>query len=36
MVLFQNKTSLVLVALTIAVIVGPTLKKRFIDSRKKD
>ncbi|MCI5110574.1 MAG: tripartite tricarboxylate transporter permease [Marivita sp.] len=34
MVLFQNTTSLVLVALTIAVIVGPTLKKRYIDSRK--
>jgi len=35
MILFQNTTSLVLVALTVAVIVGPTLKKRFIDSRKK-
>lgn len=34
MVLFQNNTSLILVALTIAVIVGPTLKRRFIDSRK--
>ena len=34
MVLFQNTTSLILVALTIAVIVGPTLKKRYIDSRK--
>jgi putative tricarboxylic transport membrane protein len=33
MVLFQNTTSLILVALTVAVIVGPTLKKRFIDSR---
>jgi putative tricarboxylic transport membrane protein len=31
---FQNTTSLVLVALTVAVVVGPTLKKRFIDSRK--
>ncbi|GHE05889.1 membrane protein [Defluviimonas sp. 20V17] len=35
MVLFQNTTSLILVALTIAVIVGPTLKKRFVDGRKK-
>ncbi|PZX10989.1 putative tricarboxylic transport membrane protein [Palleronia aestuarii] len=35
MVLFQNTTSLILVALTVAVVVGPTLKKRFIDSRKK-
>lgn len=35
MILFQNTTSLILVALTVAVIVGPTLKKRFIDSRKK-
>ncbi|WP_121632325.1 tripartite tricarboxylate transporter permease [Tropicibacter alexandrii] len=34
MILFQNTTSLILVALTIAVIVGPTLKKRYIDSRK--
>lgn len=34
MVLFQNTTSLILVALTVAVIVGPSLKKRFIDSRK--
>ncbi len=34
MILFQNTTSLILVALTVAVIVGPTLKKRFIDSRK--
>ncbi|MFZ5963670.1 tripartite tricarboxylate transporter permease [Thalassococcus sp. BH17M4-6] len=34
MVLFQNTTSLILVALTVAVIVGPTLKKRFVDSRK--
>lgn len=33
-ILFQNTTSLILVALTVAVIVGPTLKKRFIDSRK--
>lgn len=31
MVLFQNVTSLILVALTIAVIVGPTLKKRIIN-----
>ncbi|NIY81009.1 C4-dicarboxylate ABC transporter permease [Celeribacter sp. HF31] len=35
MILFQNTTSLILVALTIAVVVGPTLKKRYIDSRKK-
>ena len=34
MVLFQNTTSLILVALTVAVVVGPTLKKRFIDRRK--
>ena len=34
MILVQNKTSLVLVVLTIAVIIGPTLKKRFINSRK--
>ncbi|PJE26866.1 putative tricarboxylic transport membrane protein [Pseudooceanicola antarcticus] len=36
MVLFQNTTSLILVALTVAVIIGPSLKKRFIDSRKAD
>ena len=35
MILLQNTTSLVLVALTVAVVVGPTLKKRYIDSRKK-
>lgn len=35
LVLFKNTTSLILVALTIAVIVGPSLKRRFIDSRKK-
>ena len=34
MILLQNTTSLVLVALTVAVVVGPTLKKRFIDRRK--
>ena len=34
MILFQNTTSLILVALTIAVIIGPTLKKRFSNSRK--
>jgi putative tricarboxylic transport membrane protein len=34
MILFQNATSLILVVLTIAVIIGPTLKKRFINSRK--
>lgn len=34
MVLFQNTTSLILVALTVAVIIGPILKRRFIDARK--
>ena len=34
MILFQNTTSLILVVLTVAVIIGPTLKKRFIDSSK--
>ncbi|WP_417211155.1 tripartite tricarboxylate transporter permease [Antarctobacter sp.] len=34
MVLFQNTTSLILVAMTIAVVVGPTLKKRYFDNRK--
>jgi len=34
MILFQNTTSLILVVLTIAVVIGPTLKKRFINSRK--
>ncbi len=34
MVLFQNTTSLILVALTIAVIIGPSLKRRYIDARK--
>ena len=34
MILFQNTTSLILVVPTVAVIIGPTLKKRFIDSRK--
>ncbi|MBY6091843.1 tripartite tricarboxylate transporter permease [Maritimibacter alkaliphilus] len=33
-VLFRNTTSLVLVALTIAVIVGPGLKQRILDARK--
>ena len=32
-VLFQNVTSLVLVALTVAVIVGPTLKRRIVAAR---
>ena len=36
MILFQNTTSLILVALTIAVIIGPTLKKRFSNSRKTE
>ncbi|WP_226562488.1 tripartite tricarboxylate transporter permease [Salipiger thiooxidans] len=35
MVLFQNTTSLILVALTLAVVVGPTLKKRLTDRRKR-
>ena len=34
-VLFQNTTSLILVALTVAVIVGPIVKRRMIDRRKK-
>ena len=33
-ILFANKTSLVLVALTVAVVFGPSLKRRFLDSRK--
>ncbi|MEZ5847512.1 MAG: tripartite tricarboxylate transporter permease [Geminicoccaceae bacterium] len=33
-VLFANTTSLVLVALTVAVVVGPIIKRRFVDSRK--
>ena len=28
-VLFQNTTSLVLIAMTLAVVIGPTLKRRF-------
>ena len=36
LVLFQNTTSLILVALTVAVIVGPSLKKRLIDKKKVD
>ncbi|MCA0851152.1 tripartite tricarboxylate transporter permease [Salipiger thiooxidans] len=35
MVLFQNTTGLILVALTVAVVVGPTLKKRLTDRRKR-
>jgi len=34
-VLFQNTTSLILVALTVAVIVGPIVKRRMIDRRKQ-
>lgn len=34
LVLLQNTTSLVLVALTIAVIIGPTIKQRLTASRK--
>ena len=33
-ILFQNTTSLVLVALTVAVVIGPMLKKRYYDMRK--
>ena len=32
-VLVANTTSLVLVALTIAVVIGPLLKRRFFDNR---
>lgn len=35
MILFQNTTSLVLVALTVAVIIGPSIKKRYADRRKR-
>lgn len=34
LVLLQNTTSLVLVALTVAVIIGPTIKQRLTASRK--
>ncbi|EAU47640.1 tripartite tricarboxylate transporter permease [Salipiger bermudensis] len=34
-VLFQNTTSLILVALTVAVIVGPIVKRRILDRRKQ-
>lgn len=34
--LFANTTSQVLVALTLAVIVGPMLKRRFVDNRKAE
>ncbi|PRY86080.1 tripartite tricarboxylate transporter permease [Donghicola tyrosinivorans] len=34
LVLLQNTTSLVLVALTVAVIIGPTIKQRLAASRK--
>lgn len=33
MVLFQNTTSLILVALTLAVIFGPTIKRRFLGTK---
>ncbi len=33
--LFQNKTSLVLVAMTVAVVVGPVLKRRLWDQRRR-
>ena len=34
-ILFQNVTSLVIVALTIAVIVGPLIKRRYVNKRLK-
>lgn len=34
-VLFQNTTSLILVALTVAVVIGPILKRRLIDAKPK-
>lgn len=34
-VLFQNTTSLILVALTVAVVVGPILKRRLFDAKAK-
>jgi putative tricarboxylic transport membrane protein len=33
--LFQNATSLVLLALIVAVIVGPSIKRRFVSTRTK-
>ncbi len=36
MVLFSNVTSLVIVALTVAVIVGPILKKKFAQTKTQD
>jgi putative tricarboxylic transport membrane protein len=35
-ILFANTTSLVLVALTIAVIVGPSLKRRFLPKKQQE
>ena len=34
-VLFQNTTSLILVALTVAVVIGPILKRRLFDAKTK-
>ena len=34
-VLFQNTTSLILVALTVAVVIGPILKRRLFDAKAK-
>lgn len=36
LVLFKNNTSIVLVLMTLAVIFGPSLKKRFLSARKPD
>ncbi|AUJ64981.1 C4-dicarboxylate ABC transporter permease [Aestuarium zhoushanense] len=33
-ILFQNSTSLILVVLIVAVVIGPMIKKRYYDSRK--
>lgn len=34
--LFANTTSLVLVAMTIAVVVGPMIKRRVVKARKSE
>lgn len=36
LVLFSNTTSLILVALTVAVIVGPLIKQRFVNKRAQE
>ncbi len=36
LILFKNTTSLVLVVLTVGVIVGPMIKRRYLDSRAKE